>query len=224
MPPIWFINCIPYASITLLPVWTWSRLRTSRHLYSPCSLSISIAWMMSFCCCDTFSLSGSPFQTSHRTCSASSLRPRAYSHRGDSGIPKTMMTTTFVRSQSYTATATHICLSCLRKRKPLGRQWVPAMQLIQGRSSFHSRSNTQQPVHVSHILPSSSRQATHNTNANKQRLRRHQSSSALSITEFTLIHRYCARLDPSTDTCNVPGDHDLGHGVRCALQYRADDL
>jgi hypothetical protein len=98
MPPIWFMNCIPYASMTRLPVWTSSRLKMSRHLYSPCLRSSSIASRISFCCCETFGSSGPPSQTSHKTCSASSLRPWAYSQRGDSGIPNTRTTTTYSKS------------------------------------------------------------------------------------------------------------------------------
>jgi hypothetical protein len=66
-------------------------------------------------------------------------------------------------------------------------------------------------------LLQTARKTTHYTDANEQRLRRNQSTSALSIAEFALIHGNSTRLNASTDTRNVASNHDLSDRVRRAL-------
>lgn len=89
IPPIWFMNCMPYANNTRRPVCTRSRLRMLRHLYSPCSFASLMVSRISSSSARIFGSSGGASYTLHKIARASFPCPFWYRYLGLSGRPKT---------------------------------------------------------------------------------------------------------------------------------------
>jgi hypothetical protein len=176
----------------------------SAYLYSPCTRSSASASRISFCSRAIFGSSGVPSYTSHRTCRASSLRPFAYRYLGDSGTPKTMITTTCFLSVSPTRTRredTHDC------KDDLASNW----QSPSDRSAYVGDAIVEEV-------------GNNNTNADEKRLRTDNATTLVCFDQFALIHRDSASLDTSSDSSNVASNQDLGHRIRCRLENSTNDL
>jgi hypothetical protein len=167
------------------------------YWYSPCKRSSASASRMSFCSRAIFGSSGVPSYTSHRTCSASSLRPFAYRYLGDSGMPKTMMTTIcFV----LVAVAETRFKNTHNSKDDLASDWQPPSN-----RTSHIGNSVVEEV------------GNDDTDADEERLGADDATTFVCFDKFALVHGNSAGLDAGSDASDVTSDEDLGHSIASRL-------
>jgi hypothetical protein len=183
---VWLQNLAPPVRILVSNCDQNHQKMLVAYLYSPCARSIASASRMSFCSRAIFGSSGVPSYTSHRTCSASSLRPFAYRYLGDSGTPKTMITTTCfvsVAVASFSLEDTHNC------KDDLASDWhTPCYRAAYvGNSIIEEVGND-------------------DTDTDKERLRTDNAATLVCFDQFALVHGNGASLDTGSDSSDVTSD------------------
>jgi hypothetical protein len=167
------------------------------YWYSPCKRSSASASRMSFCSRAIFGSSGVPSYTSHRTCSASSLRPFAYRYLGDSGMPKTMMTTIYFVLAAVAGT----WLKHTHNRKDnLASNWQPPCN-----RTSHIGNSVVEEV------------GNDDTDTDEKRLGTDNATTFVCFDKFALVHGNSAGLDAGSNASNVTSDEDLGHSIASRL-------
>jgi hypothetical protein len=174
------------------------------YWYSPCKRSSASASRMSFCSRAIFGSSGVPSYTSHRTCRASSLRPFAYRYLGDSGMPKTMMTTTCFVLVAVAGTwhkHTH------NRKDDLASNWQPPRN-----GTSHIGNSVVEEV------------GDDDTDTDEKRLGADNATTFVCFNQFALVHRNSAGLNTGSDASNVASDENLWYSIASRLQNSTDNL
>jgi hypothetical protein len=167
------------------------------YWYSPCKRSSASASRISFCSRAIFGSSGVPSYTSHRTCRASSLRPFAYRYLGDSGMPKTMMTTTCFVLVAVSGTRlknTH------NRKDDLASNWQPP----------RNRASNIGDAVVEEV-------GDDNADTDEKRLGADNATTFVCFNQLALIHGDSTSLDAGPDASDVASDEDLGHSITSRL-------